>query len=367
LINEFGNPGLDLEIIELVTFQVSSALKYLHDNGIVHHDIKGANILYSDTDPQLGPVAKLTDFGCCLRDDDDDLTESLEQLRGTILWMAPEAAMQKGGRPADIWALGATLVEMYSGKPPFSHFKNQIEALAHIAQLKEPPAIPVIPSNGLARHCHDFLSHCFKLCPSERATIDQLVDHPFISRRTSTSRLPGRFKTRARSQRRRRTDMNIENVIGIQRSSSQLWSMDDKAVHRSSVLHSSPSLPEMNARDSFTRRMGNGTEEISTSISKFRPTSQNLHDYRTRRNTTLETPLYRRAQPNSFFQVKSTPQPEAENAFEYVNGKLNLGSSTICKLNRGKPHSELENHRTRVKAFNSQSLPKLSYSLTREA
>eukprot|EP00511_Aplanochytrium_stocchinoi_P010955 CAMPEP_0204871472 /NCGR_PEP_ID=MMETSP1348-20121228/35465_1 /ASSEMBLY_ACC=CAM_ASM_000700 /TAXON_ID=215587 /ORGANISM="Aplanochytrium stocchinoi, Strain GSBS06" /LENGTH=474 /DNA_ID=CAMNT_0052025767 /DNA_START=35 /DNA_END=1459 /DNA_ORIENTATION=+ len=205
LISEFGNPGLELEIIQLVTYQVVSALAFLHSKGVVHHDIKGANILYSDTDPRLGPIAKLTDFGCSLRDDDEDLTESLQhQLRGTILWMAPEAARQKPGRPADIWALGATVVEMYSGKPPFSHFKNQIAALSHIALLEEPPPLPIIPTNDLARKCADFLSLCFKLDPNERPKITELAMHSFI-----TGHLGTKSTSTPKRRSRRRTDMSL--------------------------------------------------------------------------------------------------------------------------------------------------------------
>jgi serine/threonine protein kinase len=51
-------------------------------------------------------------------------------IKGTAHWMAPEVIKQnKYGRYADIWSLGCTIIEMATGKPPYSHFKNQVTAM----------------------------------------------------------------------------------------------------------------------------------------------------------------------------------------------------------------------------------------------
>lgn len=88
-----------------------TGVDYLHAKGIIHRDIKGANILVTDSG-----VAKLADFGCskelagmCTA----SLEESLRAIRGSVPWMAPEVIKQSGhGRAADIWSVGATVIEM---------------------------------------------------------------------------------------------------------------------------------------------------------------------------------------------------------------------------------------------------------------
>ena len=73
-------------------------------------------------------------------------------LRGTPYWMAPEVIKQTGhGKAADVWSLGCTLIEMLTGKPPWSHFTSQISALFHIASTRTLPPLP----EGLSAAAHD--------------------------------------------------------------------------------------------------------------------------------------------------------------------------------------------------------------------
>ena len=61
--------------------------------------------------------------------------------------MAPEVIKQTGhSLPADVWSVGCVLVEMLTGKPPWSHFTSQISALFHIASSKAPPPLTLTPT-----------------------------------------------------------------------------------------------------------------------------------------------------------------------------------------------------------------------------
>ena len=116
-------------------------------NRIIHRDIKGANILV-DADG----IVKLADFGAS-KQLQNVMGASVQQqsLKGTPYWMAPEVIKQTGhGRQADIWSVGCTMIEMLTGKPPWSHCDTQVSALFHIASSKDPPKLPTDISSVLS-------------------------------------------------------------------------------------------------------------------------------------------------------------------------------------------------------------------------
>ena len=104
-------------IAELIE-QVSHAVQYAHDHAVIHRDIKPANIML---DKQGRP--RLCDFGLAkVMDADDGLTVT-GQVMGTPSYMAPEQAQGKSHaitNRTDVYALGATMYALLSGKPPFT-------------------------------------------------------------------------------------------------------------------------------------------------------------------------------------------------------------------------------------------------------
>jgi serine/threonine protein kinase len=126
-------------------------------------------------------VAKLADFGCSKQLQGvrtNSLEESLKAIRGSIPWMAPEVIKQTGhGRKADIWSVGATVVEMATATHPWPAFSNNLAALFNIATAKEPPPLPA----SMSAPGREFLAHCFQLAPEERATASELLAVPFLT------------------------------------------------------------------------------------------------------------------------------------------------------------------------------------------
>lgn len=110
--------------------QVLHGLLYLHEQGVIHRDIKGANILTTKEG-----LVKLADFGVASRT--TGLSES--SVVGTPYWMAPEVIELSGATTAsDIWSLGCTVIELLEGKPPY-HNLQPMPALFRIVNDDHPP------------------------------------------------------------------------------------------------------------------------------------------------------------------------------------------------------------------------------------
>jgi hypothetical protein len=173
LIEKTGG-ALDEGIAKMYLRQILLGTSYLHSNGIVHRDIKGANILISDQG-----VAKLTDFGASKRlSDDDDTLNGCKTFSGTPFWMAPEVIRnEQYGRKADVWSIGCTLVEMVTGNHPWFPRTNAFAVMFHVTNTNEAPEVP--PT--LSEACLDFLSLCFDRDPEARPSVDELLEHEFVA------------------------------------------------------------------------------------------------------------------------------------------------------------------------------------------
>ncbi|OBZ71172.1 Cytokinesis protein sepH [Grifola frondosa] len=155
-------------LVAVYISQVLEGLVYLHDQGVIHRDIKGANILTNKDG-----CVKLADFGVAssatagaVRDD---------AVVGSPYWMAPEVIEQSGATTAsDIWSVGCTVIELLEGKPPY-HFLEPMPALFRIVQDDCPP----IPE-GASPIVKDFLYHCFQKDCNLRISAKKLLRHPWM-------------------------------------------------------------------------------------------------------------------------------------------------------------------------------------------
>lgn len=149
-------------------------------------DIKGANILVDNS----GTI-KLADFGASKQLKSLlSYSEGCATVTGTPYWMAPEVIKEGHGtshygRSADIWSVGAVVIEMITGKPPF-HALPPMTALFRIGNSEVTPEIP----ERLSPEGKDFLSRCFQRNPKMRPMASELLSHPFVTGKTgSTLRL----------------------------------------------------------------------------------------------------------------------------------------------------------------------------------
>ncbi|KAL9030914.1 MAG: hypothetical protein Q9196_001022 [Gyalolechia fulgens] len=164
-------------LVGLYMSQVLHGLLYLHEQGVIHRDIKGANILTTKQG-----LVKLADFGVATR------TTTLHEssVVGTPYWMAPEVIELSGATTAsDIWSLGCTVIELLDGKPPY-HKLQPMHALFRIVNDDHPP----LPE-GASPIVRDFLMQCFQKDPNLRVSARKLLKHPWIvNARRSDSVVP---------------------------------------------------------------------------------------------------------------------------------------------------------------------------------
>ncbi|KAH7447044.1 hypothetical protein KP509_01G088900 [Ceratopteris richardii] len=156
-------------VIRRYTRQILQGLYFLHSKHTVHRDIKGANILVD----QDGTV-KLADFGMAKHIKEQGIPLSF---KGSPYWMAPEVIMQKNTGyefAVDIWSLGCTVIEMVTGKPPWSEYEG-VAAMFKVTRADTPP----IPE-GLSPEGEDFIRCCLQKNPAERPSAASLLEHPFV-------------------------------------------------------------------------------------------------------------------------------------------------------------------------------------------
>ncbi|MCO5555172.1 hypothetical protein L7F22_008715 [Adiantum nelumboides] len=161
----------DENLVRHYTRAIVQGLDHLHQNGVVHCDIKSHNILIGQSGIKIG------DFGAAKRIGSPEVEAMDGIMRGTPLWMAPEVLLsEEQGPPSDIWSLGCTVVEMLQGKPPWGHITNFKALLMKVGSSSENPPLPELAST----QANDFLRNCLHRDPKARATASELLRHPFL-------------------------------------------------------------------------------------------------------------------------------------------------------------------------------------------
>ncbi|KAF3604423.1 hypothetical protein F2Q69_00034131 [Brassica cretica] len=152
--------------IRSYTRQILRGLSYLHERGIVHCDLKSQNVLVEEN----GVVCKIADMGCA-----KPVLKS--GFSGTPAFMAPEVARGEEQRfPADVWALGCTVIEMMTGASPWPELNDVVAAMYKIGYSGESPEIP----EWISEKGKDFLMSCLENDPKQRWTVEGLLKHPFL-------------------------------------------------------------------------------------------------------------------------------------------------------------------------------------------
>ncbi|KKA27380.1 hypothetical protein TD95_000489 [Thielaviopsis punctulata] len=203
-----GGPIDDEVALQEVTLSILEGLKYLHERNIVHRDIKPANILLDHNG-----IVKIVDFGAAKVldappeadnvhafkslmshgsfynvQDKKASAETIEGTAGTPMYMAPETIEKTDDetpKAADIWSLGCVVLELATGQPPWPGADNEFAVMFKIGN----GVMPEMPSeNQLSLSGCDFILRCLVVDPKKRATVDDLMKHPWIQQAVAASK-----------------------------------------------------------------------------------------------------------------------------------------------------------------------------------
>jgi len=168
--------------VRALLMPVLNGLSYLHSRGIIHHDIKPENIVVD----YAQNTVKLTDFGSAKL-----VSKSTEgAVGGTLNYMAPEVLMNMRGarnitdKSVDIWSIGILAYQLITGIHPFDNGKCNQNILNRIIAGKFEFTGAVW--DKVHKECKDFIKRCLVVDPKKRATVQELLKHPWISKAQST-------------------------------------------------------------------------------------------------------------------------------------------------------------------------------------
>ncbi|CAH0406576.1 unnamed protein product [Chilo suppressalis] len=158
---------LNEDQVKKITWDLVSALYYLHSHRVLHRDLKPQNVLLDSTGR-----AKLCDFG--LARIMTNSTHILTSIKGTPLYMAPELIEEKPyDHQADLWSLGCIVYELMAGQPPFCTMS--IWQLVRMIKHK-----PVQWPSFISIDARSFLQGLLHKDPMKRMSWPEILEHQFV-------------------------------------------------------------------------------------------------------------------------------------------------------------------------------------------
>ncbi|KAF9552975.1 kinase-like protein [Agrocybe pediades] len=177
--------------------EIAEGIDYLHSlkPPVTHRDIKGvsANVLVGDD-----LICCLADFGLSSIVESQRLGKGSPAFEGSVCWAAPEiiqpsCSVPKNAPAGDIFALGCTIYEIYTGKPPFSQYNNAMAVMMAVVEGKRPKVPPPGSWTNDEIQLWSLVELCWKAAPGERPEM-YLIKHSLqdteryeVTRRKPTS------------------------------------------------------------------------------------------------------------------------------------------------------------------------------------
>jgi len=154
--------------------QMLRATQYLHNQGVVHRDLKLENFLFLSPDPDA-PL-KVSDFGLAAKE------EEIERFAGgSVHYMAPEMFHRAADRSSDMWMLGVCLYLMLSGRYPIeADAKKALVSLIRKGEWSFKGAV----WDAVSAECKNLITALLKARPLDRISADEALQHPWFTAQT---------------------------------------------------------------------------------------------------------------------------------------------------------------------------------------
>lgn len=181
--------GMKEDWLAYILRETLQGLKYFHDQGQIHRDVKAGNILLDSRGSvriaDFGVSGWLINFGA--------RRTTTKTFVGTPCWMAPEVMEQLDGYDykADIWSFGITALELAKGYAPYAHFPPMKVLIMTIQQ--EPPSLKsyqddrTVDGESFSRGFREIVRLCLQKDPKKRPSCITLLNHKYFQKRSKDS------------------------------------------------------------------------------------------------------------------------------------------------------------------------------------
>ncbi|KAI0050015.1 ras GEF, partial [Auriscalpium vulgare] len=210
-----------------------AGMEYLHTNNIVHGDLRGTNILISDTGK-----ACICDFG--LSQYESDNPGALSPTSANSRWLAPEIFTPEQFVPptkaGDVWSFGMTCIEVFTGAPPYAKFARDMAVAVRIASGDLPERPDPAIAHGLSDAMWELMLRCWQRMPEARPTMPEI-------RATMKLMLPEKSPRLASVALPPRSSSSVANPAGHVRASRSYSSNSSETPSRPSISGLSMTRP----------------------------------------------------------------------------------------------------------------------------